>query len=252
MKNNFNNLNEYKNYLVSWMKELLESSGANGFVIGISGGIDSAVCYGLALEVTKNIKPVFININNSELDKSCVIDLEKKYGNKIQEINLEKNVTDLYNALEIKDDKSTLGNMKARIRMSTLYSFAQINNYLVIGTDNACEFYTGYFTKWGDGAADLLPLVKLNKSEVYELASILDIPKSIIERAPSASLWESQTDEQEMGVTYNDIDSFLFGNQVDESSKNIILKMHEKTQHKRIPISKPESFNNKIKEINNA
>lgn len=252
MKNSFNNMIEYKDYLVQWMKDILIKSGTSGFVIGISGGIDSAVCYALAIEASSNIKPVFINISNSELDKKCVQELEDKFGNKIQEIDLDDQVNKLYDSLNIINDKAVLANMKARIRMTTLYSFAQINNFLVIGTDNACEFYTGYFTKWGDGAADLLPLVKLNKSEVYELAKILNVPEIIINRAPSASLWESQTDEQEMGVTYKEIDSYLFSNKIEEESEKIILRMHQRTQHKRNPIIKPVSYNNKIPEINNA
>jgi NAD+ synthase len=252
MKNNFNNMIEYKEYLIKWMKEILANSKTNGYVIGISGGIDSAVCYALAMKASDNIKPVFININNSELDIKCVRELESKFKNKIQQIDLDEQVNSLYKSLDIKNDKSVLANMKARIRMTTLYSFAQINNYLVIGTDNACEYYTGYFTKWGDGAADLLPLVKLNKSEVYELAKILEIPDIIIQRAPSASLWDSQTDEQEMGVTYNNIDSYLFSKKIDEESEKTIYNMYQKTQHKRNPIIKPDSYNNKIPEINNA
>lgn len=102
-------------------------------------------------------------------------------------------------------------NLRARLRMSTLYTIATNYNYLVVGTDNAAEWYTGYFTKYGDGGVDLVPLLHYTKTEVREMAKELGVPNRIINKAPSAGLWEGQTDEGEMGVSYDTIDAFLRG-----------------------------------------
>ena len=126
------------------------------------------------------------------------------------------------------------GNAQARLRMMYLYTYAQQNECIVIGTDNACEWYMGYFTKFGDGAADILPLVNLKKSQVFELGKYLNVPMNILNKAPSAGLWQGQTDEDEMGVTYKEIDAFLDGEEVSEKSKERISFWHNRSQHKRI------------------
>lgn len=104
---------------------------------------------------------------------------------------------------------------------------------MVVGTDNVEETYTGYFTKYGDGGVDILPLKQIHKSEIYEMAKILNVPESIINKAPSADLWENQTDENEMGVSYPTIEKYLSGNDVDEKSKQIIERLHKNSEHKR-------------------
>ncbi len=107
--------------------------------------------------------------------------------------------------------KMTDANLRARVRMSTIYTIANNLGYLVVGTDNAAEIHTGYFTKFGDGGVDILPIANLTKGEVYEWAKELGVHEDLINKAPSAGLWEGQTDEDEMGTTYNMIDAVLEG-----------------------------------------
>ena len=134
-----------------------------------------------------------------------------------------------------KDDylKITDANLRARLRMSTLYSIANNLGYMVVGTDNADETYTGYFTKYGDGAVDLMPLKKILKKDVYEIGRVLGVPESILKKAPSADLWENQTDESEMGVSYSSIEKYITGEKVSENEEKIILSLHKKSEHKR-------------------
>src|SRR5699024_9511356 len=105
--------------------------------------------------------------------------------------------------------------------------------YLVVGTDNAAEYYTGYFTKYGDGGVDLSPLVHLKKGEVYEWARLLDVPSEILDRQPSAGLWENQTDENELGTTYDMIDAWLDGKSIPDNDLQTIKKLYHSTEHKR-------------------
>src|SRR5690606_7818796 len=117
-------------------------------------------------------------------------------------------------------------NLRARLRMSTLYTIANNLGYMVVGTDNKAEVYTGYFTKYGDGGVDLLPIANLLKREVYEWAKVLGVPNEIINKAPSAGLWDGQTDELEMGTTYDYIDAYISGNEIPEKDRVIIDKLH--------------------------
>ena len=139
-------------------------------------------------------------------------------------------------------DKSTLGNLKARIRMSILYAFAQKEKGLVVGTDNADERYVGYYTKYGDGACDLLPIAHLVKGEVVEAAKILGVRTSLAERVPTAGLYEGQTDEKEMGVLYKDLDAYILGQKVSDSAEERIEYLHRISEHKRKEIPTPIAF----------
>ena len=140
-------------------------------------------------------------------------------------------------------DRATLSNLKVRIRMTILYAYAQKVGGLVIGTDNADERYTGYFTKYGDGGVDLLPIVHLVKSEVVEACKLYGVSDRLAERTPSAGLFEGQTDETEMGVKYSDLDRYLLGGEIDEASKARIEHLHRISEHKRVPIPTPKEFN---------
>ena len=123
-----------------------------------------------------------------------------------------------------------------------LYAYGQTHHMLVLGTDNMDEKYTGYFTKYGDGAADLLPIVYLTKGEVVAAAKMLGVPTSLAERVPSAGLFEGQTDEKEMGVKYADLDKYLLGGEVDEKVKERIEYLHRVSEHKRNDIPTPEEY----------
>ena len=128
--------------------------------------------------------------------------------------------------------------------MSTVYTVANNMGYLVVGTDNAAEIHTGYFTKYGDGGVDLIPLANLTKKEVYEWAKVLGVHADIINKAPSAGLWEGQTDENEMGTTYDMIDAIVEGrvDEVPQKDKEIIARLHRVSEHKRHTASAPPKF----------
>ena len=113
---------------------------------------------------------------------------------------------------------------------------------MVVGTDNAAEIYTGYFTKYGDGGVDVLPIAHLKKSEVYEWAEYLGVPQSILDNAPSADLWEGHTDEIEMGTTYRCIDAFLDGQEIPDKDREVIERLHRNSEHKRHTATVPPKF----------
>lgn len=180
-----------------------------------------------------------MDINNSKLDKECIEQLNNFLTHKIRTINLVKPCKKLIKCLKV-SDKMTIANIKPRVRMTTLYALASTNKSLVLGTSNADELYLGYFTKFGDSGCDLMPIARLNKAQVYELAKELNIPKIIIDRAPSASLFEDQSDEQEMGVTYQEIDQYLSNKKISPKSTKIINTLHCNNLHKLSLPVKPE------------
>jgi NAD+ synthase len=183
-----------------------------------------------------------MNIDNSPLDKKCVQALKQQKQFEIIDIDLTKQFHELIKHLKLKD-KLSIANLKARLRMLTLYALAQQHDLLVAGTSNADEMYMGYFTKYGDGAADILPLVNLLKNDVYEAAKILKVPQIIINRAPSAGLYDGQTDEKEMGVTYDQIDKFLLkGKTKTPKIRNIIISSHTRNVHKLQLPARPKAY----------
>ena len=133
-----------------------------------------------------------------------------------------------------------VANIAPRLRMVTLYAVAHAENRLVAGTGNASEAYVGYFTKWGDGAHDFNPIADLSVTEIYEFLEYLNAPRSVIEKAPSAGLFEGQTDEKEMGVSYAAIDAYMAGEPVGERERAVIERMHANSEHKREPIARYE------------
>ena len=124
-------------------------------------------------------------------------------------------------------------NMAPRIRMMTLYAIAASESRLVAGTGNRSELYVGYFTKWGDGSCDFNPIADLTVTEIYEFLRYLEAPKAVINKTPSAALFDGQTDETEMGISYAELDSFLFGKDIAKDKKEIIEKLHISSEHKR-------------------
>ena len=131
---------------------------------------------------------------------------------------------------------SALANIAPRLRMLTLYAVAAAENRLVAGTGNKSEAYVGYFTKWGDGAHDFNPIADLTVTEIYEFLRYLNAPECIINKAPSAALFDGQTDETEMGVSYAALDAFLSGEAIAEETRQIIDRMHTVSEHKRAEI----------------
>ena len=157
------------------------------------------------------------------------------FGIKLIEVNIGGAFTTLKNTIinEHELNELAVANIKPRLRMTTLYAVAQTLNYLVVGTDNKSEMVMGYFTKWGDGGYDFNPLSDLTMQEVLELGKELGVPEPILTKAPSAGLWEGQTDEKEMGVTYKAIEEYIKTGTTDPASLEIIEKTNKRTAHKR-------------------
>ena len=236
------NILEYKNYLIQWIRDEVKNAKMNGVIVGISGGIDSAVVTKLAKEAfPKKSLGIIMPIHDMGIDLEHAKLLVKKTDIESKIIDL----TDTFNSLEEKlnlNNELANANIKPRLRMTTLYALAQQNKYLVLGTDNKAEWILGYFTKYGDGAADILPLVHLAKRDVYELAKILSIPNEIIEKKPTAGLWSGQTDEEELGFSYDYVDNFIYNEELPIDIKNKILKQIAKTNHKRNPLPIPKKY----------
>lgn len=211
--------------LTEWIAQYVKDAGKDGVVIGLSGGVDSAVSFELAIKALgkENVLgvslPILTNTDEQFTDTSDVWSYcYEKRGVEHQTIQMSSVALDFMSKTSKAQDKwgegnsvsqLTYANIQARSRMTMLYALAQERNYLVIGTGNKSEHKIGYFTKWGDGAVDFEPLGDYYKHEVYELAKALYVPKFILNAAPSAGLWEGQTDEDELGVTYEQLDSFL-------------------------------------------
>ena len=227
--------------IVAWLKEQLKHSACKGFVLGMSGGLDSSVCAALLKQATDNCLGLILPIESEVKDLDDASAIASNLGIETQYIDLTATYMNLTKLLP-EGDRVALGNIKARLRMIVLYYHANINNYLVCGTGNKTEIALGYFTKYGDGACDVLPLGDLSKSEVRELAHFLKIPEAIIEKVPSAGLWAGHTDEEEIGFTYEEMDRALQKieqGKISDATCQALLKVAQKTAHKR---EKPKIF----------
>lgn len=232
--------------IVEWIKEKVNQANAKGCIIGLSGGIDSACVAVLCKKAfPKNtlgiIMPCFSNpddLNHAKL-------LAEKFDIPYKIVELVEPFKSIYQEFEGKEYVETknnlsIANIKPRLRMVTLYYHASKNNYLVAGTDNKTEAMIGYFTKYGDGGVDILPITSLLKRDVRKLAAHLGVPQEIIDKAPSAGLWLNQTDEGELGMTYNELDEILDRidqerNLSDINQKNVekVKQLIKNSEHKR-------------------
>ncbi len=196
--------------IAAWMREYAERAGAKGYVVGLSGGIDSAVTAALAVRALgkEHVLGVLLPCHSQPEDAKDARLVAEALDLTPITVDLSATYDALTAALPSGPDMA-YANIKPRLRMTTLYFLAQAHNYLVGGTGNRAELMVGYFTKYGDGGVDIEPLGELYKHEVRGLARALDLPESIITRAPSAGLWPGQTDEGEMGITYDELDAIL-------------------------------------------
>ncbi|QSF13607.1 NAD(+) synthase [Mycoplasma sp. Mirounga ES2805-ORL] len=236
---------KYVNYLIKWLRKSVKNANANGVVLGLSGGIDSAVVAVLAKQAFPDNYECFVMpIDSMQNDLNDLNSLIEEHNLKVKTINLEKSYQAIIEANKNVVNTQVLGNIKPRLRMTTLYAQAQNKNYLVLGTDNFDEYTIGYFTKYGDGGVDLLPISYLTKDDVRIVAEYLKIPQSIITKKPSAGLWENQSDEKELGFSYNDLDNYLLGNfnDVNIEISNKIKQLNKNTEHKRNSIPRPLSI----------
>ena len=189
----------------------MRAANAKGLVIGMSGGIDSSVTATLSkMACGDNVIGLLMPCHSSPKSAQDATLVAKKMGIRIQLVDL----TAAYDAMVQCVPHSggiELTNIRPRLRMAALYCAAQAKNYLVVGTSNRTETLIGYFTKWGDGACDIRPIASLYKHQIFSLARELDIPEAIISKPPTADLWDGQTDENEIGMTYADLDAILQG-----------------------------------------
>ena len=180
---------------------------------GLSGGIDSTLAAYLACEAIGNDKVFGITMPSSTTpteDNVHGIEIAERLGINYKQIAIDSILNEFLSMTQLEEDNLAIGNLKARIRMSIIYYHANAKNYLVCGTGNKSEILIGYFTKHGDGACDMEPIGDLYKSDVYRLSEFLDIPHEILDKPPRASLWNNQTDEDEIGMGYDLLDRILY------------------------------------------
>lgn len=197
--------------IVSWIRKQLKDSGAKGIVMGLSGGLDSCVVASLVSQAAgkDRVLGLILPCHSHAQDSQDARIVAKGLGIKTKVIDLFK-VYDMLIKILPKAGELARNNLKPRLRMLTMYYFANKLNYLVCGTGNKSELRAGYFTKYGDGGVDILPIGNLLKKQVKLLAKELSIPEHIISKPPSAGLWPGQTDESEMGITYVELDDILW------------------------------------------
>jgi len=194
-----------------WLCERLTDASADGFVFGLSGGVDSAAAAALAVRAVgpERVLAALMPCHSTAEDARLGQLVADAFDIPTVTVPLSVAYDDLMAAFPSSDHRLAAANVKPRLRMTALYHLAQSRNYLVLGSGNKTELAVGYFTKYGDGGVDLLPLGDLDKTQVWELARELGVPLEVIERAPSAGLWPGQTDEGEMGITYHELDRIL-------------------------------------------
>lgn len=225
------------NDLVIWLKDYVRSVDKKGVILGLSGGVDSSVVAVLCKKAfPSSTLGIIMPCHSNDRDRHDAEAFANIFSISCKTINLDSAYDALLDKLENEDNDhaSCNSNIKPRLRMITLYYFANKMDYLVVGTGNRSELSVGYFTKYGDGGVDLLPIGGLLKSEVYELAQYLGIPDYIISKSPSAGLWEGQTDEGQLGVSYKELDEYLSAR---DSGNNYIDTLMNNSEHKRqLPI----------------
>ena len=207
------NVEKTKNDIVEFVQNKVSEANAAGLVVGLSGGIDSTVAAFLAREAVgkENVFGVILPSTTTPTeDKLHGTAIAQLLGINYKEMAIDSILNEFLSVTQLEEDIKAIGNLKARIRMSIIYFYANSKNYLVSGTGNKSEISIGYFTKHGDGACDIEPIGDLYKTDVFELAKYLGVPQEIIDKPPRAGLWNNQTDEDEIGMTYELLDKILY------------------------------------------
>ena len=232
--------------LTAWIKDKVGAAGAKGAVFGMSGGIDSSVIAALCMKAfPKTSLGIIMPCHSADEDRKHAEMVAKAFAVPTRVVPLDY-ILDEYLKL-LPDFKADAGlkrlaqaNAKARLRMVTLYYAANELNYLVAGSGNRSELTVGYFTKYGDSGVDILPLGNLVKQQVQELAQYLRVPQVIIDKPPSAGLWPGQTDEGEMGFTYEALDNYILTGKAPSELKKRIDAMNARSEHKRMAPPVPD------------
>ena len=232
-------MSELVTHLVDWIRREVTDSGGSGAVFGLSGGVDSTVVAALAKQAFPHhtlgiVMPCHSDAADAEDGHlvahhfnvpACTVDLSPVYDQLAEALGGCQ--------ADLPESRVATANIKPRLRMTTLYAFANQLGYRVLGSGNRSEIAVGYYTKYGDGGADLLPLGAITKSEVRELARELDVPQRIVDKPPSAGLWAGQTDEAEMGLTYEELDAYLLTGKAPPAVKAKVDAMNAASAHKR-------------------
>jgi len=240
--------------LEEFLKNQVSKNNADGLILGLSGGIDSAVIAYLCNRVMKEktmalLMPDSVISPKDETEEALRIVDELGLENKLIDINP---IVSQYSKYLVPHERA-LGNLRARLRTNLLYYYANVHNYLVIGSSDKSEYLIGYFTKFGDGSADIVPIISLYKLQVRKLAEFLGIPQSVIARKSSPNLWKSHFAEDEIGLTYEEIDSILYCifdkklsleqtvelTKIEKNSVDKIYQLYQTSQHKRSPATNP-------------
>jgi NAD+ synthase len=240
-------LNTTTDKIVIWLRDYADRAQARGYVIGLSGGVDSACTAALCQRAKgEHVLGVLMPCHSNAEDAEMAQLVAKAFDLQTVLVDLSVPYDALVAALPPGISDLSRANIKPRLRMATLYALAQTYGYLVAGTGNKSEIAIGYFTKYGDGGVDVEPLGNLYKWQVRQLARHLDIPQPVIDRPPSAGLWAGQTDEGEMGLTYDELDATLAAieaghtEKVDPALLVKVQKLIARSEHKRtVPPSCP-------------
>jgi NAD+ synthase len=253
---------ELANRVSAWLKDRIEEAGADRFVFGLSGGIDSAVVCGLCARAVgpERVLPIIMPSSSLAQDAIEAQKVAGAFGVKAITIDLTgvaeavfaamPGETELYRDIlqvEVPEGSEARlqlarANVRPRSRMITNYYLANLSRGIVVGTGNKTEYLIGYFTKWGDGGIDIAPLIDLYKFEVRAVARAIGVPDSVINRPPSAGLWEGQTDESEIGISYADLDTTLLAIESSDTSHidpDLLMKVQRKvasSEHKRTAV----------------
>lgn len=225
-----------------WIGLQAKMAGARGAVVGMSGGLDSSVTAILCKRALgEDVQGLILPCHSDLADEEHARLVARLFDIRVDKIDLGP-VLDMLLGCLPEDGEVPVANLKPRLRMITLYYYSNRLDYLVVGTGNKSELMTGYFTKYGDGGVDILPLGGLLKTEVRDLAKELGVPVEIMEKPPSAGLWMGQTDEGELGIAYEELDQALrslesvHGHQPEGEALTRVSEMVSRSQHKRAPI----------------
>ena len=230
----------------NWLSDQVIKAGASGIILGLSGGIDSSVLAALARNALgrNGVLGVIMPCHSNPDDEADAKLLAETLDVSFKRVDLSAPFDEICSTIGVELSPLVQSNMKARLRMVTLYALGQQNHLLVCGTSNRSEYETGYFTKYGDSGSDLMPLASFLKRDIRAMAKSLGVPEKIITKAPSAGLVDGQTDEGDMGFTYDVLDEYLASGRINNpSAKQRIDVMRRRSEHKRkpIPIFRPNS-----------
>ncbi len=240
------NVEKLAEKLTAWIKDKVLASGHKGVVLGMSGGIDSSVVAVLCQRVfPQSTLGVLMPCYSSQEDEEHALAVASKFSISTETVVLDSVFDTLIKVLPDNNSAPAASqlakaNVKARLRMLALYHFANQLKYMVVGSSNKSELEIGYFTKYGDGGVDIIPLGNLVKGQIRELASFLDIPQEIIKKAPSAGLWQGQTDEGELGFSYDELDRYLISGEASDEVRRKVEPMMAAGSHKRQPSPMPD------------